>query len=141
MQESRFKHSYFCWICGNTVDLRSCGTDEHGMVVHEECYCVKVTLAKEWKRVTVRKPVHRVAALSHLLSGLGHSVFSKRMPSRTEPAIRCPHCRAGNEFCPMVEHTQGRFRCRSCGHNAVPLDPGFRCACSQCKASARQKYA
>jgi len=141
MQESQFKHSHFCWICGNTVELETCGTDEHGMAVHEECYWVKVALAKESKRLIVRKPVDRVTELWHLLSGLGHPVPCMIVPKRIEPALRCPHCRAGNEFRPMVEHRAGWFRCESCGHNAMPLDPEFRCACSKCNAPERQKYA
>jgi hypothetical protein len=141
MQASQFKHNHFCWICGNTVNLETCGTDEHGMAVHEQCYWVKVALAKESKRLSVRKPVDRVTEMRHVLSGLGHPLRCKMMPKRSERAIRCPHCRAGNEFLPMVEHRQGWFRCESCGHNAMTLDPEFRCACSKCNAWEGQKFA
>ena len=27
-----------CWICGKTVDLNTCKTDERGLAVHEPCY-------------------------------------------------------------------------------------------------------
>ena len=141
MQASQFKHNHFCWICGNTVDLETCGTDEHGMAVHEECYWVKVALAKESKRLIVRKPVDRVTELRHLFSGLGHPVARKRMATRGKRAMRCPHCRVGNEFHLMIEDGQGWFRCESCGHNAMPLDPEFRCACSKCSAWEPPKYA
>ena len=141
MQETQFKPSHFCWICGNTVALESCGTDEHGMAVHEECYCVKVALAKESERLIVRKPAHGTTAFWYLLSGLGQPVPCKIMPNRTEVAIQCPHCRVGDESRPMVEHIKGWFRCESCGHNEVPLAPGFRCSCSKCNASERQRYA
>jgi hypothetical protein len=40
-------YSYFCWICGNVVDLNICVTDEHGMAVHENCYIVRIMLASE----------------------------------------------------------------------------------------------
>jgi hypothetical protein len=40
-------HSYFCWICGNGVDLKICVTDENGMAVHEDCYVVRMMLASE----------------------------------------------------------------------------------------------
>ena len=140
MQESQFNHGHFCWICGNRVELETCGTDEHGMAVHEECYWVKVALAKESERLIVRKPAHGISAF-WLLSGLVQRVPCKIMPNRTEPAFQCPHCRVANEFRPMVEHMQGWFRCDRCGHNAMPLDPEFRCACSKCHASDEQKYA
>jgi hypothetical protein len=100
-----------------------------------------VALAKESQRLIVRKPVDRVTELRHLLSGLGPPVPCRMMPNRRERAIRCPHCRVGNEFHPMVEHRQGRFRCQSCGHNAMPLDPEFRCACSKCNAWKGQNFA
>jgi len=34
-----------CAICGETVDLIRCKTDEHGQAVHDACYVEKVTLA------------------------------------------------------------------------------------------------
>ncbi len=61
MQEFQFHRTYFCWICGKAVDLRMCKTDDHGMAVHEDCYVLKVTLAIESRRLTVRKGAHRVA--------------------------------------------------------------------------------
>ena len=27
-----------CWLCGKTVELENCKTDERGRPVHEECY-------------------------------------------------------------------------------------------------------
>jgi hypothetical protein len=39
---------YFCWICGNAVDLTICVTDEHGMAVHEDCCIAKTRLASEY---------------------------------------------------------------------------------------------
>lgn len=60
MQESQLKPTYLCWICGKAVDLKTCKTDDHGMAVHEECYALKVTLAIESRRLTDRKPAHRV---------------------------------------------------------------------------------
>jgi hypothetical protein len=33
---------HHCWICGRTLDLKACKTDEHGMPVHESCYAAKI---------------------------------------------------------------------------------------------------
>ena len=71
MQESQFKQTDYCWICGNAVDLKTCKTDEHGMAVHEECYLTKVALGKKSRRLMVRKPAHRISALWYLISGSG----------------------------------------------------------------------
>ena len=35
-----------CWICGKTLSLETCNTDEHGNPVHERCYAAK--LALDW---------------------------------------------------------------------------------------------
>ena len=64
MQESEFKHTYLCRICGQVVDLETCKTDEHGMAVHENCYVVRVALAGESKRGgEQRKPANGITAL------------------------------------------------------------------------------
>lgn len=70
MQKSQFKYVSLCWICGHKVDLETCKTDEDGKAVHEDCYALKVALARESKPVMVRVPPHRVTALFYLLSGL-----------------------------------------------------------------------
>jgi len=57
---SHFKHPYCCWICGNEVDLKTCNIDEHGMAVHEDCYCVKVAFATESMKLTARNPAIRI---------------------------------------------------------------------------------
>lgn len=49
-----------------------------------------------------------------------------------ERILRCPYCMVGGEFRPMVARIEGWFQCESCGHNAMPLDPGFQCACARC---------
>ena len=33
-----------CWICGKTVNLNDCKTDERGQPVHEECYVARLTM-------------------------------------------------------------------------------------------------
>ena len=33
-----------CWICGKSVDLKTCKIDEHGSAVHEQCHAAKVAL-------------------------------------------------------------------------------------------------
>src|SRR5215831_7702586 len=63
-----------------------------------------------------------------------------QMPNPTAPIIRCPYCRAGNEFRTMLERAEGWLQCDSCGHNAMPLDPEFRCTCSKCDASPSPKF-
>ena len=36
---------HLCRICGEIVDLEACKTDEHGNMVHEECYAKHMKLA------------------------------------------------------------------------------------------------
>jgi hypothetical protein len=36
--------SLACWICGKTVDIKDCVTDEHGRSVHEPCYVTRLAL-------------------------------------------------------------------------------------------------
>ena len=60
------------------------------------------------------------------------------MPKCAEPIIRCPYCKIGDEFRRMTERIEGWFRCESCAHNVMPLDPAFKCACSKCEASQSQ---
>jgi hypothetical protein len=33
-----------CWLCGKSVDVTACKTDEHGKAVHEACYVVRIAL-------------------------------------------------------------------------------------------------
>src|SRR3954454_7098889 len=61
------------------------------------------------------------------------------MQNQAELIIRCPYCRVGNEFRPMVTRAEGWLQCGSCGHNAMPLDPEFKCVCSKCDASQSQR--
>jgi len=60
VETSPLKRVYFCWICGSAVDLQTCGTDEQGMAVHEDCYFLKIALANESMRLVVRKSAHRI---------------------------------------------------------------------------------
>jgi hypothetical protein len=62
-------------------------------------------------------------------------IDSDGMANPPEAIIRCPYCKMGTEFRPMVTRVEGWLQCESCGHNAMPLDPGFRCACERCSAS------
>jgi hypothetical protein len=62
------------------------------------------------------------------------------MANRAEPIIRCPYCKVENEFRLMTERIEGWYRCEICGHNVMPLDPEFKCACSQCDASQSYKF-
>jgi len=32
----------------------------------------------------------------------------------------------------MTTRIEGWLQCENCGHNAMPLDPEFRCTCSRC---------
>lgn len=60
-------HTYYCWICGNAVDLRTSKTDEYGMAVHEDCYVAKTALATEARRLNEkasRPSPHWPAALA-----------------------------------------------------------------------------
>jgi hypothetical protein len=62
------------------------------------------------------------------VEGVVHDGLSGKPP--VEPIIRCPYCNVGNVFRPMLERIEGWFRCDICGHNAMPLDSEFTCACS-----------
>jgi len=77
-------HTYYCWICGNAVDLRTSKTDEYGMAVHENCYVAKTALATEASRLTEKTsrlsrhwpaalPLHktRVSNLNRVLPAIG----------------------------------------------------------------------
>ena len=33
-----------CWLCGKSVDVTACKTDEYGKAVHEACYAVRIAL-------------------------------------------------------------------------------------------------
>ena len=50
-----------------------------------------------------------------------------------EPLLRCAYCRLGNEFRPLIIRAEGWLQCESCGHNAMPLDPEFKCKCASCE--------
>jgi len=40
----------------------------------------------------------------------------------------------------MAIRIEGWLRCESCGHNVMPFDPEFRCACSKCDPSQSQTF-
>jgi hypothetical protein len=42
---------HLCWLCSNTVDLRTCKIDEYGEAVHEACYTVRITLENSAREV------------------------------------------------------------------------------------------
>ena len=48
----KIAHPYFCWICGNVVNLETCKADEDGRAVHEDCYITRITLAYESVRLS-----------------------------------------------------------------------------------------
>ena len=56
------------------------------------------------------------------------------MPNSAEP-LRCPYCRDGSEFRLLVTRTEGWLQCEGCGHNAMPLDPEFKCTCLKCDST------
>ena len=56
------------------------------------------------------------------------------------PIIRCPYCRVENEFRLLLERVEGWSQCESCGHNAMPLDPEFKCTCSKCATAQLQRF-
>jgi hypothetical protein len=108
-----------CWICGYEVSLEECKIDEHGQAVHEECYVVALALSGT-PQPEGKRPVQ---------------IQSDLMPTH-EPTIRCAYCRLGNEFRPMIILAEGWLQCESCGHNAMPLDPEFKCTCASCESHA-----
>src|SRR5438105_593976 len=66
--------------------------------------------------------------LNELLGGAPET-----MPMQAEPILRCAYCRLGSDFHPMIIRAEGWFQCESCGHNAMPLDPEFKCTCASCE--------
>lgn len=46
----------FCWICGRAVSLESCKADEHGNMVHEDCYLVRMKLNNSAPGVRANDP-------------------------------------------------------------------------------------
>lgn len=43
--------NHVCWICGRTVALESCKSDEGGCSVLEDCYLTRLALATESTRL------------------------------------------------------------------------------------------
>lgn len=76
------------------------------------------------------------------LSQIGQSdgELQVSMSDRTTPVIRCPYCRVGNEFRQMTTRVEGWLQCENCGHNAMPLDPEFRCTCEKCAGSQSKAF-
>ncbi len=76
-----------------------------------------------------------------LVEELNEFLGGAREPMPThEPIVRCAYCRLGNEFRPMIIHAEGWFRCQGCGHNAMPLDPEFKCTCASCERAHQPTY-
>src|SRR5215471_21093394 len=94
--------------------------------------CDKPVSLEECKTDGDGRAVHERCYIDHLCI--------LQRPNRTEPIIRCPYCRVGNEFRAMTERVEGWFQCDGCGHNAMPLDPKFRCAGSKCDASQSPRF-
>jgi hypothetical protein len=46
----------FCWICGRPVSLENNKTDEHGNVVHRECYTARLKLRQAGSPVMKKQP-------------------------------------------------------------------------------------
>jgi len=67
-------------------------------------------------------------------------VCTAPMQKGTATVIRCPYCRVESEFRRLQERVEGWLQCDSCGHNAMPLDPEFRCSCSKCEASRAARF-
>jgi Zn finger protein HypA/HybF involved in hydrogenase expression len=40
----------------------------------------------------------------------------------------------------MIMRVEGWLQCENCGHNAMPLDPEFQCACSKCEARKSHSF-
>jgi hypothetical protein len=48
--ESRVGFTRFCWICGKDVSLKTCTEDEHGNLVHEDCYSIRLKMRTQSER-------------------------------------------------------------------------------------------
>ena len=47
--------SFACSICGNSVDISTCKTDEFGRAVHSVCYTAKLAREKMLPRPTSKQ--------------------------------------------------------------------------------------
>jgi len=84
--------------------------------------------------------------LNEFLGGMTEPAEGKRpvqiqndLMAMHEPILRCAYCMLGNEFRPMIIRAEGWSQCESCGHNAMPLDPGFRCTCANCRHTSLER--
>ena len=57
----------------------------------------------------------------------------------TTLVIRCPHCKVGTEFRPMIAFKDGRFVCRDCAHTVRPGIPEYKCTCRPCLRQEQKK--
>jgi len=94
--------------------------------------CGKAVSLEECKTDGDGRSVHERCYLDH--------ICTLQLSNQTAPILRCPYCRVGTEFRTMLERVEGWFQCDGCGHNAMPLDPEFRCACSKCDASQSPRF-
>lgn len=54
--------AFTCWICGKSVDLRSCKTDEYGSAVHEPCYVTRTILKSSQRGRKLKSPAAELQA-------------------------------------------------------------------------------
>lgn len=40
----------------------------------------------------------------------------------------------------MAQRIEGWLQCETCGHDAMPLDPDFKCTCAKCTASLSRTF-
>ena len=139
---------HICWLCGKPVDVAVCKTDEYGEAVHETCYTTRLAFedgtrkAREQQTISDSKRLEGNSAISGPLGHISRTSLAAKSSrlNRPESIIRCPYCRIGNEFRPMEIRTEGWLCCESCGHDAMPLDPEFRCTCAKCEASRSRTF-
>jgi hypothetical protein len=48
---------FCCWICGSACRLENCKTDELGLVVHEDCYVLRMALKRATDGVRSKAPM------------------------------------------------------------------------------------
>jgi len=128
----------------NAQPLSSFG---EGISLTETHYPLGCYQAGTWRRLALcDKPLapEECKTDGHGKAGHAHcyidQVCTLQMPNQLTPIIRCPYCQVGNEFLTMLERVEGWFQCDICGHNAMPLDPEFRCSCSKCAASRSPRF-
>jgi hypothetical protein len=71
-------------------------------------------------------------ALPHDLARLCPGGSNMATTEISRATVRCPYCVEGNGFRPMVEISDNRHVCKTCGHIVSLSESSFVCGCVKC---------